>query len=193
MATKRAKIIEDKDFDKVILFIDRTSRYPIRDKLAFMLTVKAGMRATEVALMRWECVVKSDGQVNNYIEIFSDMTKKKKERLIPLSEDLKKLLKAHLPQEFHLKSRVIKFGTQSRRNPSHAMVVWLGRLYETTGLRGCTSHSGRRTFITKAARVVNNYGCSLVDVQKIVGHSRLDTTQSYIEPSPNVVSLVNAI
>ncbi len=34
-----------------------------------------------------------------------------------------------------------------------SIVVWFNRVYGALGLEGCSSHSGRRTFITRAARV----------------------------------------
>ena len=49
------------------------------------------------------------------------------------------------------------------------------------GFEGCSSHSGRRTFITNAARRISTVGGSLRDVQVLAGHSALSTTQRYIE------------
>lgn len=193
MATRRAKVIEEGDYQKVLNYIDGYSDNKIRDSLIFLLSVKAGLRAVEIALLRWECVLNSDGTVADFIELFSDMTKKKKERTVPMNKELKQFIELHKPANPNYKDTIIKFGWKKKKGAAHAMVVWLGRLYESVGLKGCTSHSGRRTFITKAARVANNHGCSLVDIQLIVGHSRLDTTQGYIEPSRHIRSLVDAI
>jgi len=49
------------------------------------------------------------------------------------------------------------------------------------GLNGCSSHSGRRTFISNAARTISSVGGSLRDVQMLAGHSSLAVTQRYIE------------
>jgi len=53
--------------------------------------------------------------------------------------------------------------------------------YTSLGLSGCSSHSGRRTFITHAARKVSEMGGSLRDVQQLAGHTSLAMMQSYIE------------
>lgn len=55
------------------------------------------------------------------------------------------------------------------------------RLYRKAALVGCSSHSGRRTFGTTAARTVQKVGGSLRDVQALLGHKNLGTTQRYID------------
>jgi integrase/recombinase XerD len=53
--------------------------------------------------------------------------------------------------------------------------------YRALGFNGCSSHSGRRTFITNAARNIGRFGGSLRDVQTLARHSSLGMTQRYIE------------
>ncbi len=60
---------------------------------------------------------------------------------------------------------------------------WFKRLYRTLGFDGCSSHSGRRTFITGAARKVSEAGGSLRDVKQLAGHASLQTNQRYVEGS----------
>ena len=62
-----------------------------------------------------------------------------------------------------------------------SVTVWFHRLYSDLGFTGCSSHSGRRTFITRAARRVIEAGGSLRDVQQLAGHANLAMTQRYIE------------
>jgi integrase/recombinase XerD len=59
-------------------------------------------------------------------------------------------------------------------------VNWFAALYDDVDLEGCSSHSGRRTFITQAAKLVAKSGGSLRDVQELAGHTDLTTTARYI-------------
>ncbi len=75
-----------------------------------------------------------------------------------------------------------------------SVTVWFHRLYNDLGLIGCSSHSGRRTFITRAARRIVEAGGSLRDIQQLAGHANLGTTQRYIEGSSDAKrKLVNLI
>ena len=82
------------------------------------------------------------------------------------------------------KQIVIQFGGLHSFAPKMtpgAVAMWFQRLYETLGFEDCFSHSGRRTFITKAARKVSEASGSLRGVQQLAGHSSLQTTQRYVE------------
>jgi integrase len=72
-----------------------------------------------------------------------------------------------------------------------AVVNWFAGLYRLAQLTGCSSHSGRRTFITKAARLIYRAGGSLRDVQQLAGHASIEMTQRYIDgSSPAKLALV---
>jgi integrase/recombinase XerD len=61
------------------------------------------------------------------------------------------------------------------------MRVWFLRLYRDMGYDGMSSHSGRRTAITRWAQKITEVGGSLKEVQELAGHAGLATTQRYIE------------
>ncbi len=67
------------------------------------------------------------------------------------------------------------------------------RLTRDLGLSGGSSHSGRRTFITRAAQKIVEAGGSLRDVQKLPGHANLGTTQRHIEGSTEAKRRVVAL
>jgi integrase/recombinase XerD len=83
---------------------------------------------------------------------------------------------------------------RSQSTSAQAIVNMFQRWYRHLGFVGCSSHSGRRTFITNAARKISTVGGSLKDVQELAGHANLRTTQRYIDANPEaqvrVVSLV---
>ena len=68
-----------------------------------------------------------------------------------------------------------------KKTSPQAIVNMFQRWYGRLGLIGCSSHSGRRTFITETSKKISTVGGSLRDIQMMVGHSSLQTTQRYIE------------
>ena len=64
---------------------------------------------------------------------------------------------------------------------ANSIVNWFVTLFKELGFEGCSSHSGRRSFITLAARNVHRSGCSLRDVQLLAGHRSIETTERYID------------
>lgn len=62
-----------------------------------------------------------------------------------------------------------------------SIVVWFNRAYNALGFDCCSSHSGRRAFITRAARMVHKAGGSLRDVQLLADHRSFQTTQRYVD------------
>jgi len=192
MAVKRAKIIEAADLKKIFAVIDKKDlSVRSRDKVSVLFSVKAGLRAAEIAGLRWVDVTKANGEIADIMHVGSHIVKgKKRDRQVPIHPDLKAelvKLRAQRPQD-----EFIRFGDYKPLVTPNGMTVWFHRLYKEAGLDGCSSHSGRRTFITATARRANLYDASLRDVQLMAGHAFLTTTERYIDPSDNVKALVSS-
>jgi integrase/recombinase XerC len=161
-----------------------TTRYPWRDRVLFLLSVKAGLRAKEIASLTWGMVTDAERQVSETLHLENRASKGKKGgRSIPLHTDLHAalvMLQARSGEKAAHNQPVI-FSERGRGLSAAAVQLWFHRLYTSLGLAGCSSHSGRRTFITRAARKVSEAGGSLRDMQQLAGHASLAMTQSYIE------------
>ena len=178
MLGKQAKILSPADVVDLLIFADCT-RNPIRNRVIVLLSAKAGMRACEIANLTWSMVVNASGQVSNIIELRDQAAKKGSGRLIPIHSDLADALST-----WRLVAAEPGHVVRSERGgPMTALsiVVWFKRAFQIIGLEGCSSHSGRRTFITRAARLVHRAGGSIRDVQLLAGHRSIQTTQRYID------------
>jgi integrase len=182
MAGKQAKILTRQ---QVVLALRRArrGRYPRRDRVMILLSVRAGLRAGEIAKLTWSMLLDADGRIGHRIELHDSAAKKRSGRTIPLHPELRRALLL-LRRKTGYDGAVIRSergGSQGMRPSS--VVNWFRRLYADLGLSGCSSHSGRRTFVTNAARLVFKAGGSLRDVQQLVGHRSIEQTQAYIDGS----------
>jgi hypothetical protein len=62
-----------------------------------------------------------------------------------------------------------------------AVQVWFHRLYNDLGFEGASSHSGRRTFVTRCAKNIVAAGGSLRDVQELEG-ARVSDNHATLHP-----------
>jgi integrase/recombinase XerD len=125
-------------------------------------------------------VVEPDGKVGDSIELHDKAAKKGSGRRIPIHRDLRRALERLAPAE-HRTGPIIRSERGALPMRPTSMVLWFCRAYRALSLDGCSSHSGRRTFITRAARLVHKTGGSLRDVQVLAGHRSIQTTQAYID------------
>lgn len=158
-----------------------THRHAQRDYAMVLLSFKAGLRACEIAGLTWSMVVSANGRLSDLIHVSNSIAKNGSPRRIPLHPDLRvtliRLRRAHgQPRD----GPVIRSERGAHMTP-RSVVNWFATTYAEVGFEGCSSHSGRRTFITRSARLLAKTGGSLRDIQELVGHRDLATTQRYIE------------
>ena len=179
MLGKQAKTLAPGDVAD-LLALAECSRHPLRNRVIVLLSAKAGLRAGEIAGLTWDMVLDATGQIGTCIELRDHAAKKGSGRLIPMHPDLADALSVWRQASTGWSGHIVR---SERGGPMTALsiVIWFKRAYEYVGLDGCSSHSGRRTFITRAARLVHEAGGSLRDVQLLAGHRSIQTTQRYID------------
>jgi integrase len=178
MSGKQAKILSATDVHQLLLFASRT-RNPLRNRVIVLLSAKAGLRAGEIAALTWDMLADAQGRVGRVIELRDCAAKKGSGRLIPVHPELRDALMAW--QIASANSTYVVRSERGGQMTSLSVVVWFNRAFQKIGLKGCSSHSGRRTFITRAARLVHRAGGCLRDVQILAGHRSLKTTERYID------------
>ena len=177
-AGRQAKILSRDNCGDLLVFAS-TTQHPVRNRLIVLLSIKAGLRAAEIANLTWEMVLTPTGDIGPAIELHDRAAKKSGGRLIPIHPELADALRDWRDQ-IEAAGPIILSERGGPMSPV-SIVNWFAKAYRAIGLQGCSSHSGRRTFITRAARLVHNAGASLRDVQLLAGHRSIQTTQRYID------------
>ena len=182
---KQSKVLNKKQIEMVSTYL-RSKRNGLRNQTIFLLSIKCGLRAKEIAELHWKEVCNSEGKIDDYINLTNTTSKGRSGRIIPLNKDIKnnliELLEEHKKfRSFDVNTYSVVRTERSLSTSSQSIVNMFQKWYRTLGLVGCSSHSGRRTFITETSKKISLVGGSLRDVQMMVGHSSLQTTQRYID------------
>ena len=178
MPGKQAKVITPVMLQRMLRYA-RRSPFPIRDSVIVLLSVKAGLRACEIAQLDWSMALDARGKVADTLAIENAIAKRKSGRRVPIHPDLRRALRRLLGAN-DPDGPIIRSARGGHMRPG-SVVNWFAVMFAELGYEGCSSHSGRRTFITGAARNVHRTGCSLRDVQLLAGHQSVVTTQRYID------------
>jgi integrase/recombinase XerD len=181
---KQAKVLTRQQVNWLLNHIG-IGRNGLRNQVILLLSVRAGLRAKEIANLKWSMVLEADGAIGDYLHLTNAASKGNSGRIIPINKTLKDFL-SKLFEQGRVKPRFnnTDYVIQTERaahTSAQAIVNLFQKWYQSLGFVGCSSHSGRRTFITNAAKKISTVGGSLRDVQFLAGHSSLQTTQRYIE------------
>ena len=180
MAGKQAKVLSEPQQKTVLAYLAAT-RHPIRDKVIFLLSAKTGLRAKKIAALTWSGVLDAEGNLADTVTITDRESKGRSGRTVPMNRQLlialTELRETCVPEA----SSYVVTTERGARTSANALVHKFRDWYARVGLEGASSHSGRRTFITNAARKISTVGGSIKDVQQMAGHQSLGMTQRYID------------
>src|SRR5438477_9622945 len=137
---KQAKTLSKGQIEAVLGYLVKT-RHPIRNRLIFLLSAKAGLRAKEIARLTWWMTNDAQGEIGRAICLQDSASKGKSGRMIPLNDDIGDALIEYRRSVPNAGSFVIS----TERGPStsaQAIVNMFQRWYRHLGFLGCSSHSG---------------------------------------------------
>lgn len=156
-------------------------RHATRNQVLVLLSFKAGLRACEMAGLEWPMILSANGRMSDTIHVSGKIAKNGTPRRIPMNADLKSALARLRKENGHPRDGPVIVSERGSHMTARSVVNWFIATYAKIGFAGCSSHSRRRTFITRSARMLARTGGSLRDIQELVGHRDLGTTQRYIE------------
>ena len=142
-------------------------------------------------------VMNADGAVGDHIHLTNDASKGRSGRVIAMHNAVRKqLMQVKESDGVEVEDAhtfVIRTRCEKGTSPQVIVNAFKG-WYRKLVFVGCSSHSGRRTFITNAARKASLVGGSLRDVMALAGHRSLTTTSRYIEVDAEAqAKLVNMV
>jgi integrase len=187
MIGKRAKILSNEQVEELLCFVS-TTRHPIRNRVLVLLSLKAGLRAGEIAKLTWPMVLGPQTEISLVIELRDHAAKKNAGRLIPMHPALRDAL-GRWRDATHAIGPVVR-SERGRPMAPVSIVNWFSAAYRHLGFAGCSSHSGRRTFITRAARlrIVRVDPCAMFNCWPGIGRSKQPSDTSTAIPTPSASS-----
>lgn len=190
----QARVLTERELRKVLNFCN-TQPHATRNRTMLLCTHMAGMRVGEVAALTVSDVLAMDGTVKEEIALSAQQTKGNRARTVLVPKKLREELTSYLQQRYGLTNLLAVTQTDTQRalfptqkNPkrgftANTLCQLFHKIYKDSQMYGATSHSGRRTFITKLA----DKGVGVRVLMALAGHKSIATTQRYIELNPTIM------
>jgi integrase/recombinase XerD len=190
----QARVLTERELRKVLNFCN-TQPHATRNRTMLLCTHMAGMRVGEVAALTVSDVLAMDGTVKEEIALSAQQTKGNKARTVLVPKKLRDELTSYLQQRYGISNLLAVTQTDTQRalfptqkNPkrgftANTLCQLFHKIYKDSQMYGATSHSGRRTFITKLA----DKGVGVRVLMALAGHKSIATTQRYIELNPTIM------
>jgi integrase/recombinase XerD len=153
------------------------------------------MRVGEIASLTISDIQNDDDTIKSEIRLSASQTKGNASRTVLVPRKLRDELTTYLQQRFGIADLLAVTLTDTQRalfptqkNPkrgftANTLCQLFHKIYKDARMTGATSHSGRRSFITKLA----DKGVGVRVLMALAGHKSIATTQRYIELNPTVM------
>jgi integrase len=190
-------ILGERDIERLVAACSKT-RYPIRNRAIVLLAAHAGLTPLEMSWLKRYSIATNDGLVGGHIDLQGKEGKRLTARKIPIAPDglLRKTLidllenvPATIWDPAIISERALEGGgatkqpgvsvLESMRPTSITFVLW--KLAERAGVSMDGSRDARRSFIVRAGRALRLVGGNARDLQEMVGHRSLESTQRFMD------------
>ena len=173
----QAKTLSKAELKQLIDVTKSCNRFAERDVTMLLLTHLCGMRVGEVAALRVSDVLSANGTVRSEIQLTAQQTKHNHARRVFVPKQMQRQLQHYVDNSVKQPTQQFLFPTQkSARFSANTAAQHLQRLYARAAIDGATSHSGRRTWLTK----LSQRGVSVFVLAELAGHRSIQTTQRYV-------------
>jgi integrase/recombinase XerD len=187
--TGQAKVLDDKELKRVLSVVEN-GNHAKRNAAIVILSNYLGLRSKELAALKISDVLEHD-TVKKVLRLVAAYTKGAKHRDVSLeNKAVVKALQEYISvrraedgMTFNIDVPLFRSQKGTTFSPN-AMVRVLGDIYKNAGFNDASSHTGRRSLITKLAYS----GIDLNSVRQIAGHSSISTTQRYIDDNPHKIA-----
>jgi integrase/recombinase XerD len=181
---RQAQTLNETQLRRVLQYC-RSRRHPSRDQAIVQFSFYAGLRASEIAALKYSDVVDEQGAVREQFVLSAAQSKGGRTRTVYLSQRMRKVLADYAAQLVHSNLERALFGSQKGGAFSaNTMCQLFLDIYKAVGLKDASSHSGRRTYITRLA----NKGIGVRVLAELAGHAHISTTQRYIDVNADQMS-----
>ena len=166
----------------------QSRKHVTRDTTILQFSLYTGLRAKELAALRIGDVYDAEGAVRTQFTLSKSQTKGARTRTVFVNKQLAQQLAAYRKWRCSTDAAAPLFRSQKGGHFSaNTMCQLFLNIFHACGLQGASSHSGRRTFITRLA----NKGIGVHVLAALAGHSSIAVTQRYIDV--NDAQLANAV
>ncbi|MCR9140316.1 MAG: site-specific integrase [Alphaproteobacteria bacterium] len=181
---RQAQTLNEAQLRRVIQYC-RSRRHPVRDETIVLFSFYAGLRAKELAALTIGDVYDEAGAVREQFILGAAQSKGGKTRTVYLNQRLRRALAEYAAGIRTGDPQRALFASQKGGHFSaNTMCQLFLDIYKAVGLKDASSHSGRRTYITRLA----NKGVGVRLLAELAGHSHISTTQRYIDVNAEQLS-----
>ena len=186
----KAKVLTENEF-KLLILVAKEGKLGARNMAMIYCSFGLGLRAKEMASLTIGDVANSQYQLLDEISLKRTMTKGDKQRHVYLThKKIRDILQNYLNTLKDTPLNKPLFQTQRKsRFTANTLQKWFRALYDKTGIAGASSHSGRRTFITRLIE----QGADIKAVSRLAGHANIVTTAIYVEDNPERLKRISSL